>query len=39
MEQGKVLSPKYMADFQDHLIGIPLIDIDPYYKEKEVCSV
>lgn len=38
MEAGKKLSPKYAADFQMHLAGIPLIDIDPYYKEKEVCS-
>mgnify|MGYP001800421460 FL=1 len=38
MEAGKGLSPKYAADFQKHLIGIPLIDIDPFYKEKEVSS-
>lgn len=36
MEAGKSLSPKYAADFQKHLVGIPLIDIDPFYKEKEV---
>ena len=34
MEAGKKLSPKYKADFQEHLVGQPLIDIDPYYKEK-----
>lgn len=36
MEAGRQLSPKYAADFQKHLVGIPLIDIDPFYKEKEV---
>jgi len=39
MEAGKKLSPKYAADFQKHLAGQPLIDIDPYYKEKEVGHV
>lgn len=36
MEAGKKLSPKYAADFQEHLVGLPLTDIDPFYKDKEV---
>lgn len=36
MEAGRKLSPKYEADFQKQLVGLPLVDIDPFYKEKEV---